>query len=159
MTPSRWTAACILVGAMTLGCRDATGPADGVVELALQQTRWSAQSVSDYVFMARYNCFCAYGGNDVRVDVRGGAVVSRSLAETGAPVPDTEAQLFPAIDGFFDKLRDALARPAAEVRVAYDPVYHFPRSVFIDYVRDAADDEFGFEIHGFAEQRQATQDR
>ena len=153
MTASLRIVSCVLACATALSCRDGTGPGDRVAEVTLQRVRWTQQSVSDYAFVARYTCFCALGGVDVRVQVRGGTVVSRTLVSSGEPLPDADAPSFPAIDGFFDRLRDALDQPAAEVRVQYDPIYHYPSSVYIDYSRSVADEEFGFLISEFTEQR------
>jgi hypothetical protein len=54
------------------------------------------------------------------------------------------------IDGVFDKLQAALDQDAAEVTIDQDPARGYPRSVFVDYRRQLADEERSLQISEFA---------
>jgi hypothetical protein len=112
---------------------------------------WEATEPARYVFLFQRLCFCGTEVTQrVRVEVANGAVVSRTYAETGQPVPAQWHDLFPAMEGVFDIVRDALDRDAAEFDVQYDPDRGYPRSGIFDYVLNAADEELTFRVTDFS---------
>ena len=55
----------------------------------------------------------------------------------------------PTIDALFDEIQDAINREAHLVIAEYDSQLGFPKSVSIDYIREAADDEMAFSVSAF----------
>lgn len=68
-----------------------------------------------------------------------------SLAGNGDPVDPSFAGLYPDIDGLFELIENALAN-GGEVVVDYDDERGYPRSVSIDAIPQAVDDEFGYVV-------------
>jgi len=146
-TPRRLPA---LVAALALfgGCGD-VGPDPGGLpgEVAAQRQKWEARRPAAYTLVVERQCFCAPDGRGpVRLTVEGTRVVTRTYVDSGEPVAETLAGLFPTVDGLFDILEDALDRSAEQVDVTWDPEWGAPASFFIDYSRSVADEELGFRI-------------
>ena len=85
----------------------------------------------------------------MRVRVRAGAVVARTYEEDGTPVPDPFAVWFPAVEGLFDFVEDAIERDADFLDVEYDADQGFPAHVFADYTERVADEERGYDVLSF----------
>ena len=113
-------------------------------------TRWENRGVGDYTFVVRRSCFC--GGDatrPVRVEVRGGAVVSRTYADTGAPAPADWFEPFDTVEDLFAVVGEAIEGDAHRVDAVYDAVLGYPVNVAIDYAKNAVDDEGGFTLTSF----------
>jgi Family of unknown function (DUF6174) len=111
----------------------------------LQQNSWKLLGPRDYSFTYQPVCMCRGSGLLYRVAVRDGKVVS---FENGSdPVRLSLRDLpRPTVDSLFAWVKDAYARKAAVVRVTYDPQFHFPANVSIDWDLNIIDDEFSFEV-------------
>ena len=136
----------LLIGSWSCG---AAGPATPVLELARAKAIWNASAIPNYEYVVANQCFCGFGGVPVRIVVENGVVTSMTILASGQPVPPTAASAYHDINGLFLVIDDAIRRNAAVISAEYSPVYGFPSSVFIDYVRSAADEEFGFEVQSF----------
>jgi hypothetical protein len=136
--------ALLLVG----GCELVTGPGEpGRLEEA--RLLWDRVGPRDYAFEFTPNCFCALGGQRIRVTVDDGAVIRARMISTDSPV---EAYLFasiPTIPELFDIIENAFDRDAHDIDASYDGSYGYPVSVAIDYDQNAIDEEYGFTISGF----------
>jgi hypothetical protein len=134
--------------ALLLGCADA-GPHPGAVarEIDVHRALWAAARPAAYVYEVERVCFCAPAGRGpVRVVVDGANVVSRTYTDGGEPVDSSLTAFFPAVDGLFDLLDDAVARGAVRVSVTWAPEGGLPLDAFIDYSENIADEEQGFRI-------------
>jgi hypothetical protein len=128
---------------------DATGPEGPVLELTRAKTIWNANAIANYEYVVANNCFCGMGGVPVRIVVQNGAIQSVTVVSTGQPVPPLIAASYHSIDGLFRVIDDAIRRDAAQIMASYSPTVGFPSAVFIDYSKNVADEEFGFEISSF----------
>lgn len=130
-----------------LGC-DGQGPDVGLLqELQRNRLRWAAQAPSSYTYAIERLCFC--GGEargPVRVAVTDGVVAERVYVESGDPVSPSFADLFPAVEGLFDVIADAIARDAFRIDVMYDADTGVPLDISIDYEQHVADEELGFRV-------------
>ena len=109
------------------------------------QDRWDRAGIDDYAMTLERSCFCAQSDiGPFDVVVRGGAI--ESVTWSGDAVPANRAL---TIDAIFQLIRDAEDRGAHSIRVEYDDI-GFPRSVFIDYDVQIADEEIGYTITSFA---------
>jgi hypothetical protein len=113
--------------------------------------KWASQAVTHYRFQLSMVCLCPW--NDilpVTVEVKDGQVVSM-VDKDGQPIPSNFANSFnqvATVDKMFDVLDSAIDK-ADSVKVEYDPLYGFPKSIQIDYIKAAMDDEISYYIAGF----------
>ena len=134
----------IAAGCATAGPAGVEGPRE---ELDRARRLWAAEGMDDYRYTLRRICFCLPEvGAPVEVEVRDGAVVARRAAGSGAPVGAEHQELWPAVEGLFDLVEDAVEREADRVAVTYHPERGYPTSVYIDYSFEMADEELGFEV-------------
>lgn len=132
---------------LLLACSDA-GPEPGLDdELRVHRALWLATRPAAYRYTVERLCFCTpESRGPARVRVSGATVVERRYAPGGDPVPTDLAHVFPAVDGLFEVLDDALQRGADEVRVTWDPDTGVPIDLWIDYDQRLADEELGYHV-------------
>lgn len=103
---------------------------------------------SDYAFTLRVGCFCPYVG-PLRIVVKDGEVKEVRQLDPVDGGPETlqawiDSQAM-TLDDLGD-LVDRALREADDVDVTYDPTYGFPSDVYIDWYKDAVDDEIGYTV-------------
>ena len=142
------TALAFVVFALAgVSCHVSTSP-DTDLDSARQ--RWALKHPLSYDIVVRRLCECTTDvTNAVLVSVREGSVTSRTYVSTGAQVSAQYASLFPAVEGIFLIVDDALTRNAYKLDVTYDATYGFPVSIDVDYVHQVADDELTVQLSGF----------
>jgi hypothetical protein len=111
------------------------------------KARWALLAIDDYEIVIERLCFCP-DVTPVRVTVVGGNVVSRVYLDSGEPVPQERAASYPAVPGLFDLLDEANHR-GASINVTFDQQYGFPTAAFIDYIKNAIDDEVSIRTSSF----------
>jgi hypothetical protein len=119
----------------------------GPDDLDAARERWSAAEIDDYAFTVRRSCFCPpeYSG-PYRTTVRDGRIAGVTM--DGRPVSAQQYEV-PTVVSLFDRLAQAYASGAAEVRASYDARTGHPVEVWIDQDRSMADEETGFTISDF----------
>ena len=144
-------ARALLAALLLAACGDLGGPR---TDLETARDRWAATEPAAYEMTLRHVCFC--GGEvttPVIVTVRGGVVQSRRYVDGGPlggrDVDPRLAGTFPAVDGLFRVVEDALARHAAQIDATYDPQRGYPVTLYIDYERNVADEEQGYQVQAF----------
>lgn len=115
---------------------------------SLLESRPDYTGPSDYAYTLRVGCFCPYVG-PLRITVQNGEVVGVRQLEPidGGPqnVQDwINKQAMTLVE--LDALVDRALREADDVDVEYDPTYGFPANVYIDWYKDAVDDEIGYTV-------------
>lgn len=116
-------------------------------ELEVNRQVWSEQRVADYRYAVKHSCFCPEDVvAPVVVEVRDGVVVERRYQESGALAPREHRQLWPAVEGLFGVVENALERNAAEIEVGYHPRLGYPIFIRIDHDRNAVDEEQEFTV-------------
>ncbi|MCC6931032.1 MAG: hypothetical protein IT359_18720 [Gemmatimonadaceae bacterium] len=118
-------------------------------DLSRARRTWLAQSITDYEYVARFDCYCLLGGVAVRVTVLDDRVVSAEIDGTSTPIPTSTNSGYTTIDGLFAGLQYAIDRPAWELDARYDPHYGFPTEYWIDQDRYIADDEVRYVLLRF----------
>ena len=141
MLPSirrKWTLAMASCCALLVA-----GCSDSIIDT--RQDAWTKRAITSYDYSFNWSCFC---GPDltapVRISVTAGAITGVVNRSTSAPVAAAHWSDYRTIDGLFAFLHEAEARNAAEIRLTWDPAFDYPATAFIDYVKDAADDEKTF---------------
>jgi len=128
----------------TAGCSitATTGRIGEELELARNRQRWASAGLHDYEFDFQRLCFCTTEATDaVHIVVRGDVVTSVVRSRDGQPA-STRVAAWPRVDELFDDVQQRLDQRAERVDVRYDPTYGYPRSVVVDIMRQAADDEY-----------------
>jgi hypothetical protein len=145
-TRSRKGRATIALALLLLGgCSDSTGPDAGTSA----RQRWARNRPAHYSFTLARGCFCLDEVvRPVVVEVRDGAVLSRTYAATGEAVDARWVASFPSIDGLLAELDDA-AKHADRMQATYDREYGYPQHAYIDYAARVADDEMEFTVSNF----------
>jgi hypothetical protein len=141
--------ACLLLSFAVLGtaCTSSgTEPAD-TKELDTARTQWTTQLPAAYRVTWKQSCFC---GTDllrpIRISVQAGQIVSAVYVDDQQPVASTTRGVLLTVDGLFDKIHAAITEHAAEVDVRFDPTRGYPASVFVDYSKQTADEEFSVQL-------------
>jgi hypothetical protein len=115
------------------------------------QSRWQSAHLTHYRYDLHVGCFCAFVDRmPLSIEVENGTVKSM-LYNDGTPVPQDQQEIFARyapIDTMFAFTADALHR-ADETKVEYDAKYGFPATLYIDYIRQAADDELSLSASNF----------
>lgn len=144
-----WLFWCVIGSTAFSGCASqSTDPV--VVDLASARAAWAQQGPADYRIDVRRLCFCGYDvTRAVRVTVRNSVIVERTYADDGSLV-SANPEFFPDVPGLFAVIEDAIARDAHRIDVAYDPDLGFPRTIAIDYIEQAVDEELTFQADNFS---------
>ncbi len=145
-SPGRWVG-IVCLGLALAGCTDVLGPEDDPLTAA--RARWSAADADAYVFEFRRSCFCVPDFiRQVRIEVLAGTVNSAVYLDTGDAVPPPLDSV-PTIEDLFDEIRAAIDGNAFSVVADYDDNLGYPRSVAIDFIENAIDDEMAFDVSSF----------
>jgi hypothetical protein len=134
-----------LAAAIVLGACDPAGEDD---DYTANLRKWQAARPLGYEYLYRRDCFCP-------VETTGPFIVSAasdSVLRVQRITPDTDTvevkdnlQTY-SIGNIFIDLRTNLDRHADHDYVRYDADYGFPDSVFFDFEKQAADEEYGFVV-------------
>ena len=117
-----------------------SGRSADMQEFLRNRERWNGRALRDYEFDFSRGCFCATDATEpVHIVVREDAIVSVVRIRDG--VPATGAS-WPRVEELFADVLARLQQPAARVSVAYDPAYGYPRSIVVDVLANAVDDEY-----------------
>ena len=125
----------VLVFAGLTGC-------DTLISSEREQELWNALEISDYQFTYTVACFCGFvGPNPAVITVRDGVV-----SKVEYPVGSTQGsgsfpvQGYPTVDSLFARIERVKDKNPAELDLDFDETYHYPRSIDIDYMKNAIDD-------------------
>jgi hypothetical protein len=144
------------VGLLAIAC-SVSGPDDEENPLAGLPEAWQAwlaSGISDYELAMRRTCGECPPTSALAVVVTvSGGVKTVSLASNGEPV-EALPRTYPDVEGLFDLIEE-MVLAGADVEVDYDDELGFPRSISVDPVPDAVDDEFGYVIDGLVVGRHA----
>jgi hypothetical protein len=112
------------------------------LELTRNRQRWAGAGIHDYEFDYQRLCFCAPVATEpVRITVRQDAVVAVVRRSDGLSAGTTYGG-WPRVGDLFDDIQSRLDQHVARIRVDYDPMYGYPRSIVVDVAAMAADDEY-----------------
>jgi hypothetical protein len=108
-----------------------------------RREQWDASGIADYDFSLGRVAPGLDPGlafEDVRLVVRSGVVLSRTVVETGLPLDPSFDALYQPVDAIFDIIDMAIAADAHRVAVAFDLQLGYPTDVFVDPVAEIPDD-------------------
>lgn len=116
--------------------------------------KWKDAKITQYRYSLAVGCFCAFRDRmPMTAEVRQGEVISLAYAD-GTALRRTDANheflsRYTTMEGLFAELESGLSGEADEVTVTYDPTYGFPRTIHLDVIKDAIDDELSLEVTNF----------
>jgi hypothetical protein len=98
--------------------------------LANARALWSRVGPTAYTYTIMRSCECtAEMSGPVMVSVRNGVVESRQYTHSGASVASPYADIFPAVEGLFALIDDAIRNGTKPLTVQYDPVLGYPTRI------------------------------
>ena len=124
---------------------------DTLVSSERERELWDALEIRDYQFTYNVACFCGFvGPNPAIITVRDG-VVTRVEYPIGSAQGSGSypVQGYPTVDSLFARIERVQEKNPAELDVDFDETYHYPRSIDIDYIKNAIDDEISYGVTGF----------
>jgi len=133
-----------LLALAAVGLMACDGLTEPLLNFAHNRDKWERVHLTSYTFEFQRSCFCI-PTERARITVSNEQVSSVILLSTGQP-PDSSSAAFydVTIDDLFDELGSALAH-ASQVTVTYDQALGYPRTIAIDYIANAVDDEISYE--------------
>lgn len=115
------------------------------------RAQWDQNEPALYAYTVRHVCFCYGKGAPVHVVASRESVLTAKMEGydslgilAGAPSPQSYS-----IDSLFNEVDEKLRYRHDSRRVSFDSAYGFPASVYIDFEKQAADEEYGLEISDF----------
>lgn len=111
--------------------------------LAEARALWAASGIETYELDWQIECFCVGSDDTIRCSIAGGYIISITNITTHADV-DVSTRKPASVEDFFDIIEDAQLRKAAKVDVSYDATYGYPTKTYIDWIRNAIDDEITY---------------
>lgn len=129
-------------------CESSTGPDESGLDR--NRAKWEALGILDYGFEFQLNCFCGgLGIEPIFIEVREGEATNVVVLATGESL-DPGDQPVPTIDDLFLQMEEALSRDPHMFRAQYHPAMGYPMEVFIDFEKNAIDEEWGFTVRNLS---------
>lgn len=128
------------------------------LEQAVQ--KWEKSKSSNYEFEYHVSCYCI-PHTPAKIIVKDDTVYQVLNPDTrDSLMIEVEENTFEyageafkdsykTIDELFDVIRDAKKEDADEVNAEYSSDNGIPESIFIDYIKEAADDEIGYTVSNY----------
>lgn len=146
--------AVAVLTAAGLACDDSNSP-NGTLraDLAAARARWAAARITSYGVTERRTCYCAEPIEWTVVVADGTPQFIDSVANAGGSgrtdydLEVAALDLSMSVEQLFDWI-DQQIGVADVVEAVFDPALGYPRSVSVDPIKQAADDEIGWQISG-----------
>jgi hypothetical protein len=126
----------------------------GASEVSRNQIKWQEANIAHYRFDLTVGCFCPFRSRmPMTVEVKNGEIISitdvnRDTVSTTDPTSEFILK-YATIDRLFSELESDSVRKADKVAVSYDPIYGFPDSISIDFIKLAVEDELAITVSAF----------
>jgi hypothetical protein len=115
---------------LTIGggaCGSATDPESALDEA---RSRWAQRAPASYSVIVTRSCECLPGAaGSVLVSVRNGIVESRQYLWTGTAVAAVYANAFPAVEGLFSLIDEAVRNGTKPLEARYDASLGYPTRI------------------------------
>jgi hypothetical protein len=125
-------------------------------DLDAAKAAWDGLNANKYAYDYSYGCHCIRDYVPARLIVENGVITAVNNPSTGQPfaypngtlVVDSLPPMFYTIDELFAELEDA-EQNAFSTTADYDSISGYPKSMYIDWNAQLADDEFSYEVSNF----------
>ena len=126
---------------------------DVQTEIDEHRALWDVAAITDYSM--RFQNLCGFCGVEflipVRITVRDDTIDTVTDLDSGDPITEFTAGVFPTIDVLFDFIQNAIDNAASQIDIRYDAVLGYPTDIDIDPSRSFFNDDSRFEIREFQE--------
>ncbi|MFQ6007672.1 MAG: DUF6174 domain-containing protein [Candidatus Zixiibacteriota bacterium] len=139
------TSIILLLSLIILSCSDPIERGNPVS--SEHEVLWPVSPVQNYIIDQRRACFCPPPWGFVRLTVINNKIVAGVDLENDTPLTEEELQRYRTIDELFKLVEKAKRRPAAVLKVDYDPTFGYPCYIYVDWNRDVIDEEIAFVTH------------
>ncbi|APV43752.1 hypothetical protein Dform_00394 [Dehalogenimonas formicexedens] len=149
---NRVVLACGLIAVLSLvlipGCNPVPGGLQG--ELNTARAKWQKANIDDYSFRLRVGCFCPPEiVLPVIIKVENGIAISKGYTQEPKEVATPYFDRVETVDKLFGIIQDAIDTGADSLIVEYDAAYGYPKSIQIDPIKEAIDEEVAYFIELF----------
>jgi hypothetical protein len=122
---------------------------DPALLIALKENRrkWEQLGFDQYQFRFQRTCFCVPEYTRPAIlRVRDGRIEAAEYADTGEAVDVEHFGRYETIEGLFALIREVIDQEADRIDVAYDEMFGYPTSLYIDRYAHMADEEQQIEV-------------
>lgn len=126
---------------------NATGIEDDLLET--NYLKWKSLGINDYSMVQTQLCFCIYGGVKAIIQVRNNQIISVQDSAGVREIKEEYWQYYKTIDKLFETINRSVGNKPNSITIEYDNEYGYPKNFFIDPIKLAADDEFGYATSSF----------
>jgi hypothetical protein len=138
----------IAVSISLISCVDkAVEPENHLLEA--NYLKWKSLGINDYTIVQSQVCFCLYGGVKAIIHIRNNQILSVQDSAGVTVIKQEYWQYYKTIDQLFETVNRALFDKPNTITIEYDKVYGFPKNFFVDPIKQAADDEYGYATSSF----------
>ena len=141
----------LLAALVALGCGSSSVTGGGIGgplanPLSAAQALWvSKKPAGDrYVMVQRVVCFCAIANVSYRITVNGASITDVVNDRNDVPLAPSNWGTFKSVAQLFDAVRAAQGKVGTLKTVEYDSTLGFPRTVSLDPIPNAVDDEVSY---------------
>lgn len=129
-----------------------TPPKDlqALAALEAAEALWKQKRPAHYAYQLQPSCFCPPEYTQpIAIRVFQGKIQQADLVTASKPLPPERKGDAKTIEELFKLIREAINRPAASVKITYDPQYGFPSTISIDLDQMIADEELYYTVTAF----------
>ena len=119
-------------------------------DLNAARDKWERSGIDDYEYHLRVLCFCPPNNTfPVIIKVQNGVNLSVEYAQEPKEVTNDFFKPLDTIDKLFGIIQNAIDTGADSLIVEYDATYGYPKSIEIDPITNAIDEEISYFIEAF----------
>ncbi len=119
-------------------------------DLNAARAKWERSAIEDYEFRLRIFCFCPpESSGPVIIKVENGVAVSIEYTQEPKEVTNDFFKPRDTIDKLFGIIQSAIDDKAESLIVEYDTTYGYPKSIAIDPIKTAIDEEISYFVEAF----------
>jgi hypothetical protein len=119
-------------------------------DLDVNRAKWEQANIKNYEYHLRVNCFCPPNVTfPVIIKVQNGVNVSAEYAQEPREITNEFFKPLDTIDELFDIVQKSIHDEVDSLVVEYDSTYGYPKSITIDRITNAIDDEIAYFVEVF----------
>jgi len=120
-------------------------------DLDAARARWERADIRSYEFRLRVGCFCPPNIIfPVIMTVQNGVNTDAEYAQEPKEITTDFFKQYDTIDKLFEVVQKAIDDRVDSLTVVYESANGYPKSINIDRIKDAVDDEIAFFVESFA---------
>jgi hypothetical protein len=129
------------------GCSITSEPNPQSVEEYFRE--WKSKNIKNYTIEQQRLCFCIEAGYTAKISVTNNIITNVVNTSTGEQVKPERWYLFKTIEELFSILLEIDESKVHSSKIEYDEKYYFPTYFYVDPIKEAVDEEYGYRILNF----------